>query len=226
MVEAANNIQERNKSVRKAVCDSIKNYIIENNIEPGSRLPSELELADMLNVSRTSLREGIRMLEGSGFITTKHGGGMYVAEYDGSMLLDYIQYGISFGKDDIRDLYEVRKSLELNFICEAAERITDDQIQRLKEITNKMADCELLESHWHDRDFHITLFENISNRLAAHIIQLYWDIILCRWLPDETVTTPEMIVENHRLIIRALESHNPEFVQASMRIHMYDSHII
>lgn len=218
--------QESSKSVRKAVCDSIRKYIIDNNIKPGSKLPSELELMNMLNVSRTSLREGIRMLEGSGFITTKQGGGMYVAEYDGSMLLDYIQYSISFDRSDLRDLYNLRKSLELTYIREAAEKITDDQIRRLKEITDKMASSELLESHWHDMDFHVALYENISNRLGARIIQLYWDIMLCRWLPGEAEVIPQQMVENHRLIIRALESRDTNFVYAAMLVHMADSHTI
>ena len=78
----------KDKSVRKKVFDGILNYISENSLIPGSKLPSEGELAEILNVSRTSLREGIRMLEGAGFITTKHGDGMYVTEYDGSMLID------------------------------------------------------------------------------------------------------------------------------------------
>ena len=64
-MEGTTAAQEQYKSVRKAVCESIKKYIIDNNIKPGSKLPSELELMNMLNVSRTSLREGIRMLEGS-----------------------------------------------------------------------------------------------------------------------------------------------------------------
>lgn len=217
---------EGNKSVRKAVYDGIRNYIIKNNIKTGSKLPSEYELAEMLNVSRTSLREGIRMLEGAGFITTKHGGGMYVAEYDGSLLLDYIQYSIGFGENDIAELYDMRKCLELHYISEAAEKITDDQIRRLKEITDKMADSELLEYHWHDMDFHLILYENISNRLASHIIQLYWDVMLCRWLPSRMNDLPGTVVGNHEMIVRAMESRNPRFAQAAMQVHMFDSHIV
>ncbi len=225
-VDGMENWRLQGKNVRQEVCLKIKEYILSNNIKPGSKLPSEMELASALKVSRTSLREGIRMLEGSGYIVTRQGDGMYVAQYDGSMLLDYIQYSIHFGKDDIRDLYGVRKSLELSFIGEAAEKVTEDQLRRLREITAQMETSELLQAHWLDRDFNMVLFENISNRLVAHIITLYWDVILCRWIPNEGDAIPEMLVDNHRTIIRALESRNSDFVRASMEVHMYDSHII
>ena len=217
---------ESNKSVRQVVYDGILNYIKEQNIKPGDKLPNEHELVEMLNVSRTSLREGIRMLEGAGFITTKQGGGMYVAEYDGSALLDYIQYSIGYGNGGIADLYDMRKCLEIHYISEAAEKVTEDQIRRLKETVRKMDDNRLLEYHWHDMDFHLILYENITNQLAAHIIRLYWDVMLVRYMPTLLDNLPGTVAGNHEMIIRAMESRNPQFARAAMKVHMFDSHIV
>lgn len=221
------------KSVRKAVYNSILNYISENGIKPGDKLPPEHDLAEMLEVSRTSLREGIRMLEGAGFISTRHGGGMYVAEYDGSMLLDFIQYSIGYGQNDITDLYEIRKNLEINYIREACEKATPDQIRRLKALNEKMHASNLedvneqVEYHWLDMEFHMTLYENISNQLAVRIIQLYWDIMLTRHLPQRIgADMPSITVGNHRMLVRAMESGDPNFAQAAMRVNMFDSHIV
>ena len=220
------------KSVRKAVYNNILDFITKNDIKPGEKLPPEHELAEMLNVSRTSLREGIRMLEGAGFIVTRHGGGMYVAEYDGSMLLDFIQYSIGYGRNDVADLYGLRKCLEIHYIREASEKATSDQIRRLKEITEKMQTAnisnteELVEYHWLDMDFHMTLYENVTNQLAVHIIQLYWDIMLTRYLPQRMNNLPGTIVGNHEMLVRAMESRNPNFAQSAMRVHMYDSKIV
>lgn len=220
------------KSIRKAVYNSILNYITENGLKPGEKLPAEHELAEMLNVSRTSLREGIRMLEGAGFISTRHGGGMYVAEYDGSMLLDFIQYSIGYGRNDVANLYEIRKCLEIHHIREACEKATEDQILRLKEITAKMRASniedinEQLEYHWLDMDFHMTLYENISNQLSVRMIQLYWDVMLTRHLPQRMDNLPSITVGNHEMLIRAMESGDPNFAQAAMRVNMFDSHIV
>ena len=223
---------EGTRSVRKAVYNSILNYIAENDIKPGEKLPPEHDLAEMLNVSRTSLREGIRMLEGAGFISTRHGGGMYVAEYDGSMLLDFIQYSSGYGRNDVSDLYDIRKCLEIHYIREASEKVTHSQIERLKEITEKMREAnvvdvnELLEYHWLDMDFHMTLYENISNQLVVRMIQLYWDIMLTRHLPQRMHNLPGIVVGNHEMLIRAMESRDPNFAQSAMRVHMFDSHIV
>lgn len=220
------------QSMRKTVYDGILKYITEQDIKPGDKLPSEFELAEMLGVSRTSLREGIRMLEGAGFITTKHGGGMYVAEYDGSILLDYVQYSIGYGSSDVSDLYEIRKCLEIHHIGEVAEQVTEDQLERLRALTEKMRAFdpskteELLEYHWYDMEFHLVLYENIANRLSAHLIQLYWDIMLTRHMPQRMSNLPGVVAGNHEMIVRALESHNPAFARTAMQVHMFDSHIV
>ena len=226
MAEWVQSGSESNKSVRQVVYDGILNYIKEKNIKPGDKLPNEHELVEMLNVSRTSLREGIRMLEGAGFIMTKQGGGMYVAEYDGSPLLNYIQYSIDYGNRGIADLYDMRKCLEIHYISEAAEKVTEDQIQRLKATLDRMDPSHLLEYHWHDMDFHLILYENISNQLAVGIIRLYWDIMLARYMPTRLDDLPGVMLGNHEMIIRAMESRDPQFARAAMKVHMFDSHIV
>ena len=232
MAEPNKNASPASQSMRKTVYDGILKYITEHDIKPGDKLPSEFELAEMLGVSRTSLREGIRMLEGAGFITTKHGGGMYVAEYDGSILLDYVQYSIGYGSSDVSELYEIRKCLEIHHIGEVAEHVTEDQLERLRALTEKMRafdpsnNEELLQYHWYDMDFHLTLYENIKNRLSAHLIQLYWDIMLTRHMPQRMGNLPGVIAGNHEMIIRALESHDPNFARTAMQVHMFDSHIV
>ncbi len=216
----------KGKSVRKKVFDGILNYITENALAPGSKLPSEGEMAEILNVSRTSLREGIRMLEGAGFITTRHGNGMYVTEYDGSRLMDYIQYSIEFENNSLAELYDIRKTLEIHYIREVAETITDEQLRTLRDIVERMDENDLLNYHWLDMEFHLTLYEHLSNKLVTRIIQLYWDVMLGRWLPGRTHDMPGTMAGNHEMIIRALESRDPRFAEAAMRVHMFDSHIV
>ncbi len=216
----------KGKSVRKKVFDGILDIISENALSPGDKLPSEGELAETLNVSRTSLREGIRMLEGAGFITTKHGDGMYVAAHDGSMLIDYIQYSVEMENNSLAELYDLRKTLEMHYIREAAEKITDEQLRSLWEIVERMDENDLLNYHWLDMEFHLKLYENITNRLVTKILHLYWDVMLGRWLPKRTDDMPGTMAGNHEMIIRALESRDPRFAEAAMQVHMFDSHIV
>ena len=202
--------------IRESVCSRIKAYIMENDLPPRTKLPGELELAEMLGVSRASLREGIRMLEGAGLLTSRQGDGIYVAEYDGELLLDCLRYSIRFGPDDADELCDVHRALELFFIKEAADRLTEDQSGRLAALVDSMEACrDADELHRLDRAFHLTLFENVENRMALRLIRLYWDT-----LPD---SLPPVRVDDHRVILRALLSGNPDFVRWSMRVHMFDS---
>ena len=85
---------------------------------------------------------------------------------------------------------------------------------------------EQLEYHWLDMDFHMTLYENISNQLSVRMIQLYWDVMLTRHLPQRMDDLPSITVGNHEMLIRAMESGDPNFAQAAMRVNMFDSHIV
>jgi GntR family transcriptional repressor for pyruvate dehydrogenase complex len=68
--------------VSKEVCDQLKQSILVGHFQPGDKLPSERELVEEFRVSRAAIREAFRILESSGFITTRQGvnGSMYVTE--------------------------------------------------------------------------------------------------------------------------------------------------
>ncbi len=210
--------------VRESVCSRIKAYIMDNGLAPWSKLPGELELAEMLGVSRASLREGIRMLEGAGLLTSRQGDGIYVAEYDGKLLLDCLRYSIRFGPGDAGDLGDVRRALELFFIAEASDKLTEDQIGRLSALVDSMEACrDAPELCRLDRAFHLTLFENVENRMALQLIRLYWDTRTGAPPPDGEAALPTVRVDDHRVLLRALLSGNPDFARWSMTVHMFDS---
>uniref|UniRef100_UPI002FD8D0D6 FadR/GntR family transcriptional regulator n=1 Tax=Aminobacterium mobile TaxID=81467 RepID=UPI002FD8D0D6 len=70
--------QLKHANLYEQIADEIRNYIIQNQIKPGERLPTERELAQMLGVSRTSVREGIRLLETFQFLEVRSKRGITV----------------------------------------------------------------------------------------------------------------------------------------------------
>ena len=131
-----------------------------------------------------------------------------------------------FDNNSLAELYDIRKTLEMHYIREAAEKITDEQIKNLHRIVERMDENDLINYHWLDMEFHLTLYENIENRLVTKIIHLYWDVMLGRWLPGRANDMPGTMAGNHEMIIRALESRDPRFAEAAMQVHMFDSHIV
>jgi DNA-binding GntR family transcriptional regulator len=109
---------ENYKPLRDVVFDYMKDAIITGKLKPGERL-MEVQLAEKLGVSRTPVREAIRKLELEGLVVMVPRKGAYVADLDAKDLLNVL---------------EVRSSLEGLAASLAAERITEEEIDKLKKI--------------------------------------------------------------------------------------------
>src|SRR5258706_15386912 len=77
----------------QAAQEAIKNYIIENDLQPGDPLPPEIELTRIFKVSRTSVREAVKSLESLGMIEARSGSGLFVKSFSFEALLDHFAYG-------------------------------------------------------------------------------------------------------------------------------------
>ena len=106
--------------LRDVVFKTLRQGIIKGNLKPGERL-LEIHLADRLGVSRTPIREAIRMLELEGLVTMVPRKGAEVAR---------------ISKQDLRDVLEVRKSLDALAVSLACRRITDEERAALEEAEN------------------------------------------------------------------------------------------
>ncbi len=117
------------KNVRtfEAVSEQLKELIFNGTLKPGEQLPSETALAEMFQVGRQSVREGLRVLELSGFITIKPGtkGGAVIESTIfskiGSLFLD----AFKFDKVSMADLLSARKAIEimvLDFVLDHADQ--------------------------------------------------------------------------------------------------------
>jgi GntR family transcriptional regulator, transcriptional repressor for pyruvate dehydrogenase complex len=100
--------------VSKEVCDQLKQSILVGHFQPGDKLPSERELVEEFQVSRVAIREALRTLENSGFITTRQGvnGGTYVTELTFGYIYNAFLDLFLADKISIPELYRVRLLIE------------------------------------------------------------------------------------------------------------------
>lgn len=110
------------KPIRDIVYEQLRKAILDGNIKPGERIV-ENDYAEMLNISRTPVREALRKLEIEGFVEYIPRKGVVVK---------------GFSLKDIIEIFEIRKSLECLAIRCVVENITDDDIEKLKEIVRNM----------------------------------------------------------------------------------------
>ena len=105
-------------SLQSEIIRYIQNYIQENGLKPGDRLPSQEKLIEMMGVSRTSLREAMKTLEARNVLEAKNGKGIYVGRQEVNDLLRLIDFAKE--KELLLDTLEVRKILEreiLRMVC-------------------------------------------------------------------------------------------------------------
>src|SRR5690625_329810 len=103
---------KRRKRVYENIIDQIKIAIEEGRIKPGDKLPSERQLAEKLNVARTSVKEAITVLESSGVVTVRPGVGMFLNNDSVSVSINKISEIINQRKFEFEKLVEMRQAIE------------------------------------------------------------------------------------------------------------------
>src|SRR4051812_18768296 len=117
---------------------SLRAYIDDNGLSPGTLLPAESELAAQLGVSRNSLREGIKSLESLGVLESRRGVGIFVKAFSFEPLLDNLAYGLGGALRQIEEVMEIRRTLEVGLIGKTLKIIEDDDVAELRAAVGRM----------------------------------------------------------------------------------------
>ncbi len=118
--------------VSDSVIDAIKEMIAGEGFKPGDKFYSENELTQKLEVSRSSIREALRILEATGQISVRHGKGIFLAEGPGLKLTEFSTW-LKANEQAIRDTFEVRLIIEPRAVGYAAERASAADIEKMDE---------------------------------------------------------------------------------------------
>ncbi len=167
---------ERPPALFESVKESIKSYILENQLQAGDPLPPETELAAQLGVSRNSVREAVRALESVGILETRRGSGLFVREFSLESLLDNLPYVLMSSLQDLADLFEIRHTLEAAMIGAAIENLTQGQIEQLQNLVECMRQNAERGDDFcqEDREFHQCLFANVGNNVLLMLLDTFW----------------------------------------------------
>ena len=124
---------------KRSVVDGIVSGIISGRFQPGSKLPTEVELCREYEAGRNSVREAVKKLEANGVVYIKRADGTFVSESYNQKLLDPMLYQIILRKNSWKDFVQLRAVIEigtLNVILE--KELEQKKIQKLYEIQEKM----------------------------------------------------------------------------------------
>lgn len=156
----------------------IEDLIQEEGLHPGDKMPSQAELAAMMRVSRTSLREAIRTMEGQGLVTVRNGKGMYVGEGAGS---EQFRTTLIFHaeKQQLAEALDAREALEKEIIKLAIQNVTDKEIEELREVTEQLmvkfrnGEDKIKE----DRAFHFKVYSLCHNTVMIDLMKIITDML-------------------------------------------------
>lgn len=148
----------------------LQEYIEENHLKVGDRLPSQEKLIQMMGVSRTSLREAMKTLEARGILKVHNGKGVYVSEGEDSAIPTLLDFARE--KEKLLDMLEVRKVLEREILRMVIHRATPEEIQDLGRTTAVLMDKFRRgeQQTAEDKKFHYTIYRLSHNQVMYQMI--------------------------------------------------------
>jgi GntR family transcriptional repressor for pyruvate dehydrogenase complex len=197
--------------------------IKDRKLRPGDRLPPERELAVMMQVSRPSLREALRALSVMGVIENRQGSGTYVTSLEPERLVENFNFILSLDLPTFIDVLEARKVIEVGLAAMAARKITDQQIQALEQCLEEservLHDPEAFMAC--DLRIHQDIAEAAQNNiLSTFMVSINQVNVYSRRRTVELPGVAQHSFEDHRRLVQALKSHNPEAASQAMLDHL------
>ena len=216
----------KNRKLYQEVLVQINEIIKEDDLQVGDRLPSERELAERLNVGRSSVREALRALELLGLISTRHGEGTFIEESTSHHLVQILAFFILRDQKSKKDLLEMRKIVELDAVRLAAARITEEQIQKIERLlddTEHRIKTGVLPVQ-EDFLFH----QYIALATENYLLYRIWRAIIDfgRTILEGSLERhgrSEISIQEHRYILEALKNKNVEEAEKRMKMHLEKS---
>lgn len=217
-------MKKTNQPLADQAADRLVDYIIENQFEPGTRLPNEYDLASILEVGRSTVREAVRRLAARNILEVRQGSGTYISGKKG---VADDPLGFSFIKDTYKltqDLFEIRLLLEPRVAAKAAQNATDEQCEELEKVIEaieKSYDVGTLDHIQLDVQFHSLLAKMSGNLALDSLLPVIHQSIS---LINDNFSSVEMQEDSriaHRMIFSAVVKRDAVKASDAMMEHIF-----
>ncbi|MFZ5754847.1 MAG: FadR/GntR family transcriptional regulator [Bacillota bacterium] len=207
----------------EGIVKQLKDLITQGVLKPGDKLPTERELAETLNVSRTAVREALRALEIMGFIYGRPGEGTFVREITIDSIIEPFASIILKERSHILDLLHVRSLLEVETARLAALHATEEDLKAIEEGITIMEE-EIQSGNIGlrgDDTFHLAIATASQNQVLLKIMNLIGDMLSSsREATLKIPNQPLKTVRDHREIFEAIKAGDENLAAHYMREHL------
>ncbi|MGQ4435881.1 MULTISPECIES: FadR/GntR family transcriptional regulator [unclassified Streptomyces] len=214
---------------REQVEKQLRDAIVSSSFKAGDRLPSEAELAREFQVSRSTVREALRVLVSEGLISKVPGagGGSFVQSIDHdslkSLLSGSLETILKFGSLSIDEVNAVRRMLEVPAAKEAAEHRTDAQAAELEHLIQRQNEMARNETDRRDpalyelgQSIYSLIAEASGNRLLASFVSAMASVTIPVYMRDLPPEDAEAAREGTRALVAAIVAHDADGAEAAM----------
>ncbi len=198
-------------------------FLLSGEVTPGTKIPSERQLAEALAVGRSSVREAIKSLNLLGLLDVRQGDGTYLSRSGSDLLPRVIEWGLLLGESHVRDLLEARGELEIVVAGLAAERGDEQHVEAVGRQLEAMrtAGSDVPSYVEADVAFHLAIAQASGNEVLQNLLTSLRSL-LGVWArrvlehAHETATSLAM----HEPIYEAIRAHDAQAARAAMAAHM------
>lgn len=213
--------------ISDSVIDAIKGMITEDSFNPGDKFYSENELTKKLQVSRSSIREALRILEVTGQVSVKQGKGIYINDKQGQQFSEFSSW-LKANEQSIRDNFEVRLIIEPKAAGYAAEKADQKDLDKMEDSYNDFVTYarahKVEEAILCDGKFHRLLAGATKNKTLYVLMKSMIMNLPNGWI--SSLYTPgriEQTVDEHNDILQAIKKHDKIGAENAMTRHLLNA---
>ena len=197
--------------------------VVEKRLQPGDKLPNELELAEKLNVSRATLREALRMLIARGVLEVRRGKGTFVSEQVAE-INDFGFSDLDHMRGQMKDLFELRSIFEPSAARLACRRATEEELAEILRCGAAVERCiysgeDRTEA---DREFHAAIVRATHNEFMMRLLPMINQAVAAAIVSGEYAEElADDTLRDHALLMDFFEKRDEDGAEHAMAIHLH-----
>lgn len=216
--------------VRNSVSDEIIKQLImlinTGKLKPGNKLPSEREMMEKFQVSRSSVREALHALTVIGLLETFPGAGTFVSKQLTNLIGGQLEWSILLGNQELVEINEVREPLQIQAAGLAAERATAESIEQFRQAIEAYAESIRTGEGYFEQEqaVHLTIAQMAGNSTLLRFLQTFEDL-LYDYRKNHKIgfSLSRDTVNEYKEILAAIENSDSRAARLSMARHLQKS---
>lgn len=219
----------KTRKIYEEISDSFIDMLKSGKLQPGDKLDSVEQLAKSFDVSRSAIREALSGLRAMGIVESRQGEGTFIKEFDASKFSLPVATALIMKRDDIKELSDVRKILEVGSATLAAQHHLEHELkpmeQALQDMKNAKGRGDVGEKA--DLDFHLAIVKASHNKMLVNLMTSVSDIMVesmreTRRLILYSEEQSKQLYKEHERIYEAIKSGRPNDAHEAMMHHLVE----